>query len=301
MCIDGCACVIRPTHDRFNALMRDTLSLLDAPSIDKRALQTVVGGWTWIALLRRPLLSLLHKVYRFVSVIGDRHFRVWPSVRAELCALLALLPCCVHNMRAPAFAEQLATDASEEKQALVTAPLPALDAERALLWEMALAPSASLLPPSCRSPPPPASLAAEVLQRIQRTSVQGIRQPALASALPAFQHADGYALVAARRWTTIISAAWRFPQHINLLELHAVLSALRWLASRPCAHGTRVLCWIDNAVTAYGLKKGRAHSLPLQALLRHAAVLQVVSGIRLFPLWIPTACNPADRPSRSPS
>jgi len=100
------------------------------------------------------------------------------------------------------------------------------------------------------------------------------------------------------RWSTIISSKWRSAEHINILELRAVISAIRWALSYPSSMGCRVLVLSDSAVAVGALSKGRSSSPQLLSRLRSVASLLLCSGIRLTVSWIPTELNPADEPSR---
>jgi hypothetical protein len=95
-----------------------------------------------------------------------------------------------------------------------------------------------------------------------------------------------------------VSSPWRREEHINVLELRAVLTAMRWCNSVPPALNHRVLLFCDSAVVVAALAKGRSLSRALSALLRRLAALLLVSGMRLCPVWVPSQENPADAASR---
>jgi hypothetical protein len=107
-----------------------------------------------------------------------------------------------------------------------------------------------------------------------------------------------YAAVVADRWSTIVSSPWRSPEHINALELRAALLSLHWLLSYPSAHSSRVYLLVDSTVALFALWKGRSSSPRLLVILRKISALLLASGTMLLPGWLPSAVNPADRPSR---
>ena len=107
-----------------------------------------------------------------------------------------------------------------------------------------------------------------------------------------------YAAVVASRWSTILSSAWHSPEHINALELRAVLLSLHWLLSYPSAHSSRVYLLVDSTVALFGLWKGRSSSPRLLVILRKISAMLLASGTTLLTGWLPSAVNPADRPSR---
>lgn len=100
------------------------------------------------------------------------------------------------------------------------------------------------------------------------------------------------------RWKEIVASRWRFKEHINVLEMRAADTAIRWAASRPEAFRSRVLLLCDSAAVVGALRKGRSSSYPLLRKLRRVAAWTVAMGMTLYTNWIATEVNPADRPSR---
>jgi hypothetical protein len=99
-------------------------------------------------------------------------------------------------------------------------------------------------------------------------------------------------------WSTIISFPWRNREHINALELRAVILAFRWILSHPSSACKRVMIIIDSAVVYFVLRKGRSSSSHLLAVYRRLSSLMLASGLSVTPIWVPSAANPADAPSR---
>ena len=101
------------------------------------------------------------------------------------------------------------------------------------------------------------------------------------------------------RWVTIASSRWRFDgEHINVLELRALLTGLRWVLSFPSSAGCRVVMLMDSAVVVGAVSKGRSSSYSLLVLLRRLSALCLAGGLIICPVWIPSESNPADGPSR---
>jgi hypothetical protein len=98
----------------------------------------------------------------------------------------------------------------------------------------------------------------------------------------------------------IVSSRWRNQEHITVLEMRAVQTALRWLASRPDQRDSRVLLLVDSAPCVFALSKGRSSSRKIGLLrrLRSIAAVALSAGLTLVVRWIPSASNPADAPSR---
>ena len=130
-------------------------------------------------------------------------------------------------------------------------------------------------------------------------SVDNVFQPCIPFVSIPPQHDFIYSQVVRSVWSTIISTPFRYRHHINKLELQAVLSAIRGVLSSPTGLHTRIICLIDNTVTALIIKKGRARSRSLQSLMRKLSLYLIAADLRINPIWVPSAINPADRPSRS--
>jgi len=99
-------------------------------------------------------------------------------------------------------------------------------------------------------------------------------------------------------WRTIASSRWHTAEHINILEVRALSTAVRWVMSSPVCVSTRVIVLSDSLVTIGAVLKGRSSSPPLLRRLRSLAALCLSVGIRLRLLYVPSHLNPADVPSR---
>jgi hypothetical protein len=274
--VDGRDGSIAPSGDTVSSLLRGTLDVLRRATVSGRMLSRLVGSWTWVLMLRRPALAVLQHCYRYVDAAGTRPFTLWPSVRTELRSLVSLLPLLHASLTAPSFSRAIASDASELAAGVVSAPL-SVELESALrdlcctkehAHAHAIAHSESL----------PADALA--LQRLRSFFVARL------------------GVVSRARWSTVLSAAWRAPEHINALELRAAVLALHWLLSHPSAPGRRCFLLLDSLVALYVLWKGRSSSPSLLLIARKANALLLAGGVQLLPGWLPSASNPADAPSR---
>lgn len=111
--------------------------------------------------------------------------------------------------------------------------------------------------------------------------------------------ADAAALVTSSAWRTIVSSRWRRAEHINVLELRALTTAVRWVLSFREAVNCRVLVLCDSQVVVGAVTKGRSSSQLLLRRLRYLAAMVLASGLRLAVRWVASADNPADGPSRN--
>jgi len=271
------------------ALLRDTLAVLTRGTCTGRSLAHLIGRWTWCMLLRRPSLAALQRVYRFIEVADRRRFALWPSVRRELWQLLGLAPLLQMRLGAEVHHRVLASDASTLAAGVVSAALPSLERD---MWSLCLSrrstvaagaqlpphsqvdsdPELQLCPPSCAAPVADAA---------------------------ATRRLEAHTAVLGARWTRVLSSAWRWGgEHINALELRAVLLSLHWLLSYPSALGRRAYLLVDSMVALFSLWKGRSSSPSLLLVLRKISALLLAGGVTLLVGWVPSEVNPADDASR---
>jgi hypothetical protein len=261
-------------------LARTTLALLERGVVSGLGLSHVIGRWTWCMLLRRPSLAVLQHCYRYIEVAGRRRFTLWPSVRRELWMLLGLLPLLHARFDVPIFRHVIASDASELGGGVVCTTLtPKLDQR---IWPICSSRAHAYMQTMCNA--------------MDMKGQSLVDHPLLVQASSAYSEFYGHVL--ASRWSTIISSGWLVPEHINVLELRAVLLAMHWLLSYPSSHLSRVYLLVDSTVTLFALWKGRSSSANILLILRKINALLLASGITLLTGWIPSKVNPADQPSR---
>ena len=103
------------------------------------------------------------------------------------------------------------------------------------------------------------------------------------------------------RWREVTGWRWRHSgEHINVLELRAILTTLRWLVTRRGGYSRRFLHLTDSLVCLHSLSRGRSSSRKLRHVLMR--VNSLILAADLHPIWgyVHTAQNSADRPSRRP-
>lgn len=109
------------------------------------------------------------------------------------------------------------------------------------------------------------------------------------------------ASVSSSLWRWRVVTGWRWTlgrEHINSLELRAILTSLRWRIEHLHHLGTRLIHLTDSLVCLHCLSRGRSSSRKLRRTLARINALILASNIQ--PLWgyIHTDQNPADKPSR---
>ena len=103
------------------------------------------------------------------------------------------------------------------------------------------------------------------------------------------------------RWKTVCGWRWSgSSEHINVLEMRAVLTALQWRFARKGWIRTRFLHLVDSQVCLHALARGRSSSRKLRRTLLRINSLLLASGAHGVWTYVHTELNPADRPSRRP-
>ncbi|CAK0906331.1 unnamed protein product, partial [Prorocentrum cordatum] len=85
-------------------------------------------------------------------------------------------------------------------------------------------------------------------------------------------------------WRVVVSMAWpsRSSTHINVRELQAATSAIRWRARKVAQRGSRFLHLVDSQVVAAIVTRGRSSSRKLQPILKRW--MAVVVAADMYPL-----------------
>eukprot|EP00808_Paulinella_micropora_P017107 g19272.t1 len=94
-------------------------------------------------------------------------------------------------------------------------------------------------------------------------------------------------------WKVAVSYRWkRVGEHINVLEMRAVLTAVRWFFSHQSAAGSLLILYTDSQVVLGAASKGRSSSRPLLRLLRRIASCILASGSTIYLVHVPSGMNP---------
>ena len=107
----------------------------------------------------------------------------------------------------------------------------------------------------------------------------------------------------ARLWRWRVAASWRWTggrEHINVLEMRAVLNSLRWRLERHSQVRIKFVHMVDSLVCLHSLSRGRSSSLKLRRTLLRVNSLLLATGSSVVWSYVHTSQNPADAPSRRP-
>ena len=297
--VNGAHCTLSVSPQRIIDLLRSTYSALVTSRLTGSQMRHLIGSWTWALLLRRPSLSALRHAYHFIEVAASNHrrrFSLWKSVARELIVLCGLVPFLSVSLRQPIINTVVATDACCSGGAVVVSPPSSSSYLSRMLWPLTIGKPDECVPTILTSSPP---IIVDSSNNPSNSDL-GIRQPSrCSSSVPNRRMRPGILrrLPPHHKWKTVISTPWHHDEHINALELRAVLLAMRWL-SRRSSHNSRIIILIDSAVSFFSLRKGRTSSNNICYPLRKIAALSLACSITLLPVWIPSLSNPADAPSR---
>ena len=101
------------------------------------------------------------------------------------------------------------------------------------------------------------------------------------------------------RWRVVTGRSWKDKgEHINALEMRAVLTTVKWRVEQLKQQDVRCLHLVDSLVTLHSLTRGRSSARKLMRTVMRINSCLLATGLQ--PLWgyINTKDNPADRPSR---
>ncbi len=258
---------------RLWALLDAVVDLASDPRASPGAVAAHLGAAQWYDLLRRLRLSVFDRVYDFCSGVKATDWSVQPldsDLLGELLLDAVLSPFGTVDMLRPFLPFVGATDASTTFGHGAAISQLSDDHLRSL-----------------------ARLACKAGDYV--TLEHG---PALSEQLSARlgpRHTLGLQLC---DFQVVLCVKVVDPQHINLEEARALVRYVRWLLRRRDRFGHRVVVLLDSRVVIGAVAKGRSSSTPLNALLRRLAALCFAGGLVLHCVFIPTAHNPGDWPSR---
>jgi len=312
--IGGPDSLVQLPADSLQLLLQHTLAVLQRGTCTGLAMAHLIGRWTWCMLLRRPSLSLMQRVYRFIEFAGRRRFNLWPSVRRELWLMLGIAPLLRARLDAPTHSRVVASDASQLAAGVVSAAVtPEIHRHMAELCSSRMhavvqtVVAAQTEHGCCSATEPETLFRNSITVPVQpvetcpmSTSSAAVHESHSASDYERVRRAYNrfYSLVKSNSWSPVLSSPWRVAEHINTLELRAVALALHWLLSYPSTLGRRVFLLVDSTVALFSLLKGRSSAPSLLFVLRKIGALLLASSISFLAGWVPSAVNPADAPSR---
>jgi hypothetical protein len=124
---------------------------------------------------------------------------------------------------------------------------------------------------------------------VSRPTPHRLSLPVSASEVPS--------LMSCQPWSTIVQHRWRYSEHINALELRAILLGVLWCTTLGVTK-SRLALFTDSTVCLGVILKGRTSARTLRLVHSTLAALCLAAGVTLYPCHVPSHLNPADAPSR---
>ena len=106
-----------------------------------------------------------------------------------------------------------------------------------------------------------------------------------------------------RLWRWGVASSWRWNgerEHINVLEMRAVLNSLKWRLERQSRVKIKFVHMVNSLVCLHSLSRGRTSSRKLRRTLLRVNSLLLAIGSSVVWSYVHTSLNPADAPSRRP-
>ena len=257
--------IVRAAPSKFWPLVLLAMRVLQLGLTTRGLLESLLGSWVAVFLLRRRLLSLIDVSFRAVQVGTSRTIiRLTPELAAELASFVALGPLAVVELRAQPCAAIFATDASSQWQAAVSAPVSASVVSEAVRHSLQKGAWSRLL-----SPPSAWLKEHDMLEPQQE----------LPGEQPFAAHPFAAALAPVPQFRVLWRREYKSRVHINVAVLEAYLQEEARLAGRACA--AKALFGLDSQVALGALMKGRSASPILNRML--SASLGPLLGSRIFP------------------
>eukprot|EP00732_Lithocolla_globosa_P000786 Lithocolla_globosa_v1_NODE_302_length_4591_cov_5.920414.p1 type:complete len:669 gc:universal NODE_302_length_4591_cov_5.920414:2346-340(-) len=257
--------VVQPAVERLSLIIQDTNRLVDGGRASPVRVRRLLGRWIACLLLTRPALSVLSRSFIFCHP-NDRRVKPLPiKVKQELTVLVWLAPFLRVDLTLPLADSLLATDASLTGGGVAYRRMDD-------------------------------DLAGILNHREVRGWYTQLGMPGGPSRqLPAKYDCA----LEPTKWKTGVSFRWKHPDHINCLEMNAVVLGLKWVSRSPDRFsGSRFPFLIDSMVALGVAAKGRSSSARLNYYARQIAAYQFALNLRPYWTWVPTDVNPADEPSR---
>ncbi len=293
-------------------LVAFTMRAFEKVSVSPNYMAKLLGHWTWFLLIRRPLLSIVDSIYALSSLSGPSSRYLSATAKTELQLVIRLLPLLEFSLRTPPADIMIATDASLTGGAVTYANISIIDfgtiAEMALSkgWVTYLQNRSQAVSQDVDLQ----AVAVEIHSSLITTSVHPIHHltqtlsnkdelpEALRDAVSFDYSSKIEHLIKARHWLTVVATKWEFDDHIAILEMQSVVLALRWATTSRGLRDVRLPFLVDSIAALGALIKGRSSNRRMNHLCRRIAVMLVYFNIVPLWLWVPSALNPADGPSR---
>ena len=289
--------VLRGQDSKLEPLITKTAVVLRRNQVSAHQLSRIIGSWTWLCLLNRPLLSIFETCYQFVRenwIHKHENVPLWESVAGELQCLLGCLPFLQANM-SQSWAETVyEVDAGPTTCAVIRSKSgknnTISQADLRVIGSLAERGGWLINDAMTASP---------VAERIERRLVSLDEDGNFVSRRPSAPVEIPEKWFNPKLWkvaftTPSIPGQHNTPSEVRCVAL-AVMHALKGIDDH---WGKRLACFSDAGAATGCYSKGRSGSEQCNGYCRQVACCLFLSDIRLFLRWVSSAHNCADGPSR---
>ena len=284
---DATSPCVTVTPRRLWKLRLGVLELLKRGWADGKTVEKIVGHLTFVALLRRELLSCFQACYIFIRKRYTVHSRIWPEVGRELRWAVSLLPLVHRNLSAEWSDEVFACDASLWGRGVVSASKNKsrvrMQGQYQDRWRFNRQQEKEIASPILHG----AGSLRDLLEFEEAQSLGGE---------PKIPEVDLALLEGA--WKTLSSQPWQRLEPIVILEGRSLVWVVQHLARSKKNHEKRHLILTDSMSSVLALSKGRGGSGSANRICCQVGALSLACGFDLHFRWIASELNPADNPSR---
>ena len=271
---------LKPNAHRLWPLVMITVRTVQLGLATRHLLESLAGCWISVFILKRRLLASMDLIFKACAVDGPNTIiRLSPALRSELASFAILGPLCSVNLRAQIDTTVTATDASSGWQAAARAEIPETVAREAYRHSVQKGTWTRLLSqPGARD---------HGLLDVESELAGGD----VFTALPLY-----VGLATCPRYCELWRKSYKSKVHINVAELQAFLREEARAGQRK--PNSRFIFALDSQVAIGAVAKGRSASYKLNELLCRSIPGVLGSQSQSVPVYFPSACNPADDPTR---
>ena len=279
--VDGLKGLVRASSARLWPTMLITLRVAALGLATVGLLESLAGSWISILGCRRRMFCIMDIIFEALSIEDQQKvIRLSPSLIGELLSLVILAPLAAVDLRCPFSKVLVATDASLDAMAAVTANIPQHAAAELCRTGLCKGRWTQLLSPHDSWKKQHDLLSADMEVEDPYT-------------IHPYWELCARALRYKEVWREYVSKQ----QHINLLEAKAHLREERRLAAQQPR--SRVPFALDSQVCLGAFTKGRSSSLGLNRLMKRNLCYPLGGGIYSSYMSFASALNRADGPTRN--
>ena len=283
--------ILKGEDIKLTRLTAATLYIIRRRKCSPQIMSQVVGGWTWMLLTNRALLSIFDEVYTFTQDHWDERFRFFSlsdAVLAELNTLIGCLPFARAELSIPFSDRIYVVDAGPQWNAILDSPA-SKEEQRVLArlaerggWLLHETAELDALGEPIERGLQPFLTAEKLFDEIATAPPQEVPE----------KYFDP------SRWSIKFWAWNKDGAHNTVRETLCIEQAVRHFSSSIARWHSRLVVISDAGAAIGCISKGRSSSYHCNRICRRVASIVCMSNLRVYCRWVASAHNVADGPSR---